>query len=425
MTGEAQIQFIWKHRLFSGKALRTTCGKALEVLSPGEENFHAGPDFFNARIRLDQLIWAGNVEVHVHASHWNIHGHHLDPAYDNVILHVIQHYDLEVKNNKGRSIPSLTIDPLSFPLSPRKNVSLNENWLFCQNQIGNLNTKARALWYRRMYNERLNLKIHHFTHLMERYPYSREKALFVAMASGFGLPINKLPFELMANGIPLSLLDEIKDSLPDLEALLFGQSGLLQAPRNKGPYTSSLLHRYSRFNKGISLTPVPDHLWKFLRIRPASFPTLRLSQFAQLIHLHFPFYEKFIRFNSVLDAEQWLDLQSSSFWNTHYTFKKPSPFSVKKMGPQTILNLSVNVLIPFMAAIQKTDPLYHSFFDPEKYLNKLKAESNHITRKWITFGIAPGNAFESQALIQLYSAYCKQKRCIDCQIGKKISSCIP
>jgi len=425
MATEAYIQYIWKHILYCEKSLFTTCGLHLEVENPGEQNHHSGPDFFNARIRMGQMVWAGNVEVHVFASHWNFHGHHLDPAYDNVILHVIQHFDLDIKNSKGRFITSLIIDPLSLPAFHLEDMSINAHWLPCQNYIGDIHANARKKWFMHLYKERLEQKILHFTHIIHRCRGDREKALLIAMASGFGLPINRLPFEMMASGIPLSLLREIKDCLPNVEALLFGQSGLLQTPMNQESYTTSLLKRYALLKKAGTSNPLPPHLWKFLRIRPASFPTLRLSQFASLIHMHYPLYEKFMKYESLRDMEQWLDLKSSSFWNTHYTFKKPSPYSVKKMGQQAILNLYLNVLIPFMEAIQRSDQAHHSRIKHIRFLHKLTAESNHIIKKWSIFGIEPNNALESQALIQLYNTYCKKKRCIDCQIGKMNPSCSP
>ncbi len=403
--------------MYCEKSLYTNCGQHLEILNPGEQNPNSGPDFFNARIRLDQMVWAGNVEVHIFASHWNLHGHHLDPAYDNVILHVIQHFDVDIKNSKGRSIPSLIIDPHSLPAFHPEDMRKNAHGLPCQNYISDIPAIARKKWFLQLYKERLDQKILHFTHIIHRCRYDREKALLIAMASGFGLPINALPFEMMASGIPLALLREIKDCLPNVEALLFGQSGLIQAPMNQGPYASFLLDRYELLKKAGTSNPLPAHLWKFLRIRPASFPTLRLSQFATLIHMHFPLYEKFMKYESLREMEQLLDLESSSFWNTHYTFKKPSPYSVKKMGQHAILNLSLNVLIPFMEAIQRSDQAYHVRIKHIRFLHKLTAESNHIIKKWSIFGIEPDNALESQALIQLFNAYCKQKRCIDCQIG--------
>jgi len=416
MNHEEGLQLIWKHQLLSGSSLETTCGLKVEVIHPGELNFHAGPDFFNARIRLGQMVWAGNVEVHHHASEWKLHGHHQDPAYDNVILHVISHDDMQIKNSRDRPIPSLKIRPSESLFSFVEKLSRNADGIPCQGRADDLGETGMKPCFNILYAERLDQKIKHFSRILTRNGHNREKALFLAMASGFGLPVNSLPFEMMASGIPLNLLYEIKDSLPDVEAILFGHSGLLHSSRDQGVYASSLWNRYADLKKELPGHSLPSHLWKFLRIRPASFPTLRLSQFASLIHSHFPLNDHFLKFNSIRELEQSFQLSASEYWNTHYVFGKSSPYCIKKMGRQSILKLVINVIVPFLASIQKTEAEEYDMAGEMEILPKLMAESNHIIKKWIKFGINPCNAFESQALIQLYKAYCKQKRCFDCQI---------
>ncbi len=252
----------------------------------------------------------------------------------------------------------------------------HSHWLHCHPHIGDISAKTLDPWFRQLYDERLNQKVHYINHILHRFPGNREKALLVALASGFGLPINKLPFEMLASGIPVSLLKEIKDCLPNVEALLFGQSGLLLANSNQGSYASSLKQRYAHIKKAVASNPLPPHLWKFLRIRPASFPTLRLSQFASLIHMHFPMYENFMNSKTIMELEPKLHLASSSYWNTHYIFGKSSPYLIKKMGKQSSQHLCINVLIPFMEAIHRHEDI--------EILHKLCAESNHIIKKWNT-----------------------------------------
>ncbi len=421
MNHEDRLQFIWKNRLVPGNSLKTTCGIDVEVIHPGEQNSHAGPDFFNARIKLGHMIWAGNVEIHHRASQWNHHRHHLDPAYDNVILHVIHHFDELTKNSKDRLIPTLVVDPDHSKILLHENQSTYENWLPCQSSISNVSKKSIEPWLETLYNQRSGQKVRHASHLLTRYPHNRDKALFLAMASGFGLPINSLPFEIMASGIPLPLLLEIKESLPHLEALLFGHSGLLIKTQKQDPYTISLLKRYDHLKKALPGRPVQPHLWKFLRIRPASFPTLRMAQFASLIHSHFPLDDDFIKIESIGEIEQRLQLNASEYWNTHYIFGKNSPHSIKKMGKQAIQNLIINAIIPHLRAIDRVDWRRYNASNEKEMLQEMRAESNHIIKKWIKFGVIPCNAFESQALIQLYNEYCKQKRCLDCRIGKNLS----
>ena len=421
MNHEDRLQFIWKNRLVPGNSLKTTCGLDVEVIYPGEQNSHAGPDFFNARIKLGPMVWAGNVEIHHRASQWNHHRHNLDPAYDNVILHVIHHFDELTKNSKDRLIPTLVIDPAHTQILLQENQSTYKNWLPCQSSISNVTKKSIESWLETLYNQRLDQKVQQASLLLTRYPHNRDKALFLAMASGFGLPINSLPFEIMASGIPLPLLLEIKESLPHLEALLFGHSGLLIKTKKQDPYTISLLKHYDHLKKALPGRPVQPHLWKFLRIRPASFPTLRMAQFASFIHSHFPLDDNFIKIKSIGEIEQRLQLNASEYWNTHYIFGKRSPHSIKKMGKQAIQNLIINAIIPHLRAIDRVDRRIYNASNEKEMLLEMRAESNHIIKKWIKFGVIPCNAIESQALIQLYNEYCKQKRCLDCRIGKNLS----
>jgi len=425
MNHEERLQFIWKNRLLPGSSLITTCGLEVEVSHPGEQNSHAGPDFFNARIKLGQMVWAGNVEMHHRASLWNHHRHHLDPAYDNVILHVVHQLDDLTKNSKGRIIPTLVVDPSKLQITLHEDLSTYENWLPCHSSISNVSKKSLEPWLATLYTERLNEKVHHASHILNRYPHNRDKALFLALASGFGLPINSLPFEIMASGIPLPLLMDIKEHLPLVEALLFGHSGLLNKTSKRDPYSTSLWKHYARLKEALPGNPVPPHLWKFLRIRPASFPTLRVAQFASFIHFHFPLDEVFMNLESKREIEQLLQLSASEYWNTHYIFGRPSPHSVKTMGKQAIQHLIINAIIPFMVANDPKNPKNDLLSDPGEIIRELKPESNHIVKNWSDIGVVPGNAVESQALIQLYNRYCTQQRCDECQIGRLLRHQFP
>lgn len=420
MNHEARLQYIWKKRLLPENSLITTCGLEVEVKHTGDQNSDAGPDFFNARIKLGEIVWAGNVEMHCRASLWNHHRHHLDPAYDNVILHVVYQLDELTKNSKGRIIPTLVVDLSKLQITFHEDSSTSENWLPCSSSISNISKKSLEPWLATLYLERLSEKADHASHFLTRYPHNRDKALFLALASGFGLPINSLPFEIMASGIPLPLLMDIKEQLPLVEALLFGHSGLLNKASKQDSYSTSLLKHYSSLKKFLPGKPVPPHLWKFLRIRPASFPTLRMAQFASFIHSNFPLDETFMKNKSVGEIEQRLHLSASKYWNTHYIFGRRSPHSVKKMGKQAAQHLIINSLIPYLWGIDKIDRRKHTEKSKKEILFEMRAESNQIIKNWIKFGVKPNNAFESQALIQLYKVYCMQERCNQCQIGRII-----
>jgi len=414
---EEILHFIWKTGLFKQYALKTTCGRDINILSPGTQNFHAGPDFFNARIRIGQTLWAGNVEIHMRSSDWERHGHHLDAAYNNVILHVVTIEDATTLNSLRRSIHTLQLnfpDPL---LSFYNALQTEESWLPCHSHIHHVSRVRLKHWLTLLQGERLEQKSQHISNLLFRCRLNWEETLCLTLASAFGLPINTLPFELTLSGIPYPLMVQNRDSLDDLEAILFGQAGFLEGGLKGEPYASNLHSRFLKFQKEVRGRPVNQHLWKFLRLRPASFPTLRISQFASLLHTRIPLLETILNATSKTEIEQLLRVESSPYWDTHYLFGKCSPESSKIMGHQAILSLIINGLIPFLFAFGRTFSHEPAIDLGNILLHKTEAESNQIIKKWAEFGIVPRGAFESQALIQLHNAYCKQKRCLNCQIG--------
>jgi len=417
MATEGFIQFIWKYRLYSGKYLSTTCGQLLEVLNPGEQNLHAGPDFFNARIKLDQMLWAGNVEVHRLASDWYKHGHHLDPAYNNVILHVVGDYDTDVTNSLGRRIQTLVPDYHENLVSRYTVLKRSESWLPCGLYIKGIPVQKLKLWLRSLQAERIEQKGLRIKQILSDPCLSLDEALYQALAPGYGIPVNMLPFELLTKGVPFSVLMDYRDSLQDLEAILFGQSGLLLPARALGPYPMSLWNRYTELKAHFHEKRVPRHLWRFLRLRPPSFPTLRISQFASLIHNRIPLDELILGARSLSEMEQIFRSGASEYWTTHYLFGKSSPPFPKFPGEQFIATLLINVLVPFLLTLDKNRKRSSEGIRAGEILLQLKAESNQIIKNWELYGIMANNAMESQALLQLYNVYCKQKRCLACQIG--------
>ena len=417
MTGEDFIQFIWKQKLYRGNRLHTTCGQELRVLNPGDQNFHAGPDFFNARIRLGDLIWAGNVEVHLRASDWYRHGHHMDPAYNNVVLHVVGVYDSDIYNSLGRRIHTLVPDYPSSLVQRYQTLRENEDRLPCGGYLmelppGRLKNILELLVAQRMFQKRMRMLGFHSP--LRR---NREEAFYLALASGFGLPLNSLPFEMLAKSIPFSKLINIRHNLTDLEALLFGHSGLLYPGRTRGHYPASLWERYVNLRQDLPGDPVSQHLWKFLRLRPASFPTLRISQFAFTLHQRIPLLDTLLSAASLTEMELLLRAGASEYWDSHYLFGKCSSPLPKQMGQQSVATLIINVIIPFLMALEKLEPGGNYGTMARKMMDQLRAESNQVILNWRRHGIRAENARESQALLQLFNVYCKQKRCLYCQIG--------
>ena len=417
MAGEDIIQFIWKHRLYAGTLLHTTCGAEIKVLSPGEQNFHAGPDFFNARISLKHLIWAGNVEMHQRASDWYRHGHHIDPAYNNVILHVVGVYDSDIYNSLGRRIHTLVaVYPASL-IKKYKALKKNEDWLPCGSYIKDLPAPRLKQWLSRLQVQRTIQKSQLLGDLRSSPIWEKEKAFYLALASGFGLPLNRLPFELLSNGIPFEVMTNLRDNLRDLESLFFGHSGLLYPARNLGPYPSSLWERYLDLRNCLPSNPVPHHLWKFLRLRPVSFPTLKISQFVSILHQRIPLADNILSAASLTELEQLLRAGASEYWDTHYLFGKCSPPCPKYLGQHSVDVLIINVIIPYLYALDKLEPGRKYVSMAAEMLSQMKAESNQVIHHWRNYGVHAENARESQALLQLFNVYCKQKLCLTCQIG--------
>ncbi len=420
MAAERFLKFIWKYRLYSGKSLKTTCGLELEILNPGEQNDHAGPDFYSARIRLEQIIWAGNVEIHSRASDWYKHGHHLDPVYNNVILHVVGIYDTDITNSLGRRIQTLVPD---YPpcLEQRYEIlKRSESWLPCGDYIKSVAATKLKRWLRSLHAARIAQKSLNMAQILCTSSNNAEEALYRALAPGYGIPVNILPFELLVKGVPYPKLLVHRDNLQDLESILYGHSGLLFPVRNLGPYPSSLWNRYQELKASLHEKPLPRHLWRFLRLRPPSFPTLRISQFASLFHQRSPLAENILGSTSMGELEQLLRTGASEYWTTHYLFGKVSPPFPKFPGEQFISTLIINVIVPFLNALSKSQCGSSAGIQAVKIMEKLHSENNQIIKMWGIFGISADNAMESQALLQLYNFYCKQKRCLECQVGADI-----
>ncbi len=417
MIKEDILQFIWRTGSFRQSGLKTTCGKEIRILSPGMQNINAGPDFFNAKIRIGNTLWAGNVEVHLNSSDWEKHGHHLNGAYNNVILHVVTHEDTDTFTCRGRKVETLKLDIPDSLLPFFKELQTNETWLACQDHIHLVSDRQLKGWLTRLQGERLYRKCKQISNLHTSNKLDWEKTLITVMAAAMGMPLNTLPFELTIKAIPGDILFQKRDSLSDIEAVLFGQAGFLNKAQLSGPYDQDLYRRFTLERKKIPIKPIEQHMWKFLRLRPASFPTVRISQFASLLHCRMPMLESLLNIRSLTEAEQLLRMESSTYWNNHYLFGKCSPESKKALGKHSIQTMIINGLIPFLFSYGRAMNHLPAISLGNQMLQKTESESNQIIKNWANFGIVPSGAFESQALIHLHKEYCKKKRCLDCQLG--------
>ncbi|MGV8091730.1 MAG: DUF2851 family protein [Mangrovibacterium sp.] len=419
---ELFLQFIWKHRLFDHRKLSTHDGQQVKVLSPGIINQDAGPDFFNARIQIGTTVWAGNVEIHQRASEWNRHQHNRDAAYDNVILHVIGQDDQQVLNSKGHPVPSMVLPYDSYLEANYQELIKANGWIACQNQFHQIELLSLQIWFHGLMVERLQQKTAEVIQRLEQNNHDWNETFYQFLARNFGFKTNALPFELLARSLPLHLAERHKDSLFQLEALFFGTAGLLNEELIGDDYFLALKKEFSFLYKKYRLNPVPVHLWKFLRLRPVNFPTVRIAQFARLFYQSAALFSQLVEMKDLAKIKDIFTIQPSDYWTSHYRFNKPSPESPKHLGASAFHNIVINTFVPFLF-------VYGDYYHKQElkdlaldFLAKIPPEENSVIDHWEKMGVPVRSAFESQALLQLKNNYCNFRKCLNCPVGTKLIS---
>ena len=414
------IQFIWKHRLFDSQELRTSDGTSITVLHPGQQNTDAGPDFFNARIKIEETIWAGNVEIHQKSSDWNRHKHDKDAAYDNVILQVVLDDDQTAENTKGETVSTAVI---KYPAHLETNyleLLKSKSWISCADRFSEADLMEMRLWFHSLMIERLQQKTGEIVERLELNKNDWNETFYQFLARNFGFKTNALPFEMLVRALPLSILAKHKNNLFQLEALLFGTAGLLNEELLGDDYFLELRKEYSFLYKKYKLKPIESHLWKFLRLRPVNFPSLRIAQFAQLIHQSTALFSHLVELEKPKQIKELFTLNASVYWDTHYRFNKLSPEQKKQLGSSSIENILINTVVPFLFVYGDRHNQHHLKDRALDLLENLKPENNSIINRWKEMGVSVRSAFESQALIQLKNCYCKPKKCLNCHLGTKL-----
>jgi hypothetical protein len=413
---ESFLHFIWKYRLLQGP-LTTTEGETLTVIHPGWHNHDAGPDFSTAKIKIGDTLWAGNVEIHVKASDWQKHQHQQDPAYKNIILHVVYENDQPVKGSFATIVVKNAIDK---SLHARYiDLIQNKNWVPCEHQASTINYFIWESWKQRLVIEKLENKQQDIQLLLDKTTMDWETAFYISMARSFGFRVNGGAFELLAKSLPLKILARHKNKLLQTEALLFGQAGFLNKSFTDA-YPLTLQKEYQHLRDKYQLKPIDENLWRFLRLRPPNFPHIRLSQFAHLIYRSSKLFSYLLDTTNIRDIENMLTVKASKYWNTHYRFEKISHHQEKLLGTSSINLLMINTVIPFLFSYgnyHKNQGLKERAIN---FLESLPSENNHIITKWKKIGIDSQNASDSQALLFLYKNYCIAKKCLHCPIGKHI-----
>ena len=423
---EQLLQYVWKHKILPLECLETTDGKALEIIDPGLHNRNAGPDFFNAKLRIGNTMWVGNVEIHDHSKDWYRHGHDSDPAYDNVILHVVEDVDCDVTNSKGDYISQIKLCvPMTVTLNYKELLNADA-YPPCYRIVPDLSQLTIHSWMAALQTERLERKTQDIARRAERANGSWEDAYFITLARNYGFGINGDAFEQWAFNVPLNQVAHHRDDIFQVEAIFLGQAGLLdvnaipekyQKEAMNDGYFTRLKNEYTYLAHKFSLTPMNRTMWKFLRLRPQNFPHIRISQLATLYHDRKTSLSQLVECKNVDEMRHMLSTHVTDYWATHYTFGSESASNNKSLSPFSINLLMINTAIPMLFAYGRhtcDDSLCERAFD---MLEQLKAEDNHIIRMWKECGLKVKTAGDSQALIQLKNEYCDRKDCLRCRIG--------
>lgn len=415
---EEFLHYIWKYKLFKDNSLSHNHEK-IEVINQGIHNFDSGPDFFNAKIKISETIWAGNVEIHINSSDWYVHKHHKDKAYDNVILQVVLNHDKEIVRTNGQVIPSIELKFDQKLLTNYELLIQSESWIPCEKDIQKVDSFTVQNWLEKLTIERLEAKAEKIYKLLDQTNNSWETAFYFQLAQNFGFKLNSDPFEQLAKSLPLVYLGKHKDNLLQIEALLFGQAGFLD-DESGDDYYLSLKKEYEYLRKKFSLIPLEKHVWKFLRSRPGNFPTIRIAQFAKLIFISSALFSKTLETNTIKDFYKLFLVNPSDYWGNHYLFNKKSVKKSKLLGKSAIQVILINTIVPFLFIYGKTNGKVNLQERSLKLLEDIKPEKNVIISKWNDLGIRTTSAFGTQALIQLKNVYCNHKKCLNCQIGNSL-----
>jgi hypothetical protein len=423
---EQLLHYVWKHKMFPLKELMTTDGRKVEVIDSGLHNRNAGPDFFNAKVKIDGTLWVGNVEIHDRSSDWYRHGHDHDSAYDNVVLHVAGVIDSEVRTTSGQQLPQLQLDVPPMVQQQYDELLKTDQYPPCYKIIPDLSLLTVHAWMAALQTERLERKTEDIRKRADRCNGSWEDAYFVTLARNYGFGINGDAFEQWAYHVPLSAVGKHRDDLFQIEAIFMGQAGLLELDTvpahyqkdalNEG-YFAKLRNEYQYLAHKFSLQPMNATLWRFLRLRPQNFPHIRISQLANLYYERKASLSKLIECQSVKEMQEMMRTHVTPYWETHYTFGSESPENSKHLSPFSLNLLMINTAIPMLFAYGRhasKEQLCDRAFD---FLEELKAENNHIIRMWRDCGLEVKNAGDSQALIQLKKEYCDRKDCLRCRFG--------
>ncbi len=423
---EKLLYYMWKYKLFPLKPLQTTDGQAVEVIDSGTLNRDAGPDFFNAKVKLDGTIWVGNIEIHERTADWYAHGHHEDAHYNNVILHVTGTADRPTVTQDGKTLPQLVLEVPGYLRDNYEELCRTTDYPRCHRVIPQTDPLTVHGWMSALLYERLEQRAQAVAARVEKLQGDWERAYFITLARNFGFGINGDAFEAWAQHIPLQDVAHHRDDLFQIEAIFMGQAGLLDIVaipkkcRDKAvedDYYPRLKREYDYLAHKFSLTPMDVNIWKFLRLRPQNFPHVRIAQLALLYYNQTAGFSRLLEARTPENLHAILSTHATPYWETHYTFGCPSPRNAKTLTAGSLNLIVINTVVPMLYAYGNTHGNDEYRERALQFLEPVRAENNHITRLWTECGIKVDSAADSQALIQLKKEYCDRKRCLHCRFG--------
>lgn len=419
---ESLLIYLWQLRKYDPKKLKTTAGDAIIIQDPGIANSDSGPDFSNAKLIVGDTSWYGMVEMHWFSSNWYLHNHQDDEAYNNVILHVVFEEDRIVYNGHGERLPCLELKDRIPPKLLSNFTKLQDSqWIPCEKLISTVPDITKTMCMERLTIERLQSKTERITFKLNATTWNWEEVCYQLLTQYIGSSVNTIPFEKLASNTPLSILLKHQQDLQTIEALLFGQAGFLE-DQAVDEYTINLKSEYQYLQKKYKLQSMKRFEWKFLRLRPQNFPTVRIAQLASLIHQNGALFRKIVECVEIDDLRDLLTNSPSSYWQDHYLLDIPSKPVQKTLGKQEINILITNAIVPlvFQYGSYKKEAYFKDL--ALRWLECMPAEKNNIITKWSTIGMHAMNSGQSQALLQLHKQHCTPKKCLRCTIGHSIIS---
>ncbi len=417
---EAFLHYVWQYQHFDRAELKTTTGEVVSIFNPGMKNADAGPDFFNAKVRIGDFFWSGNVEIHIQSSEWVNHRHHADPAYENVILHVVWHEDQSILRKDKSKLPTVELKGRiadELLLNYKKLINQTSR-IPCAVFLPRVPDIKKILMVERALAERVERKATGMLDLFKHNNLDWEQTTFQLLCRNFGFKVNSNAFERLAEILPYKILLKHTDQLLQVEALMFGQAGFLDNS-STNEYFQKLKREYLVLSRkyGFGDRTLSRSQWRFLRLRPANFPTLRIAQLVALICKEKNIFSRIVNASNCEELTNLFGATQSEYWQKHYNFEQVANDSVPALGNESIFNIIVNTVVPLMVAYGKLKDNQERVDKALDILYQIPSENNAIIRSWLAEGIQSRTAGESQGLIELFNNFCLKKRCLDCSIG--------